>query len=139
MDIMTSTSHVASVVGEILEGVEWISSVVLFGSMARGEAHADSDVDLAIVTRQVPALQAELELQRQLEHRLGRDVDIVLLAQANLSLRWRVARDGVLVYGSESEWKAFQTRVAIEHADMQPVLTWATERFRRSLAQGEHR
>jgi predicted nucleotidyltransferase len=33
---------------------ENLTSVVLYGSVARGEAHADSDIDLLIICRQLP-------------------------------------------------------------------------------------
>lgn len=62
---------------------------VLFGSFARGDAHADSDIDIAVRGDvDVESLRAELSME------LGREVDIVSLDTDDLILLAAIVRDG---------------------------------------------
>jgi len=55
-----------------------VRSLALFGSMARGEAGPDSDVDLLVDLRETPGLAEYMGLKFWLEDRLGRRVDLVM-------------------------------------------------------------
>jgi predicted nucleotidyltransferase len=55
-----------------------ISSLALFGSVARDEAGPDSDVDLLVEFRETPGLAEYMGLKFWLEDRLGRRVDLVM-------------------------------------------------------------
>lgn len=73
------------------------TEVVLFGSLAEGDAHAASDVDLAV--RGIPAARYFEALARASEL-LGCDVDLVELETARPSLRARIEESGeVLSHG----------------------------------------
>ena len=54
-----------------------VRSLALFGSVARDEARADSDVDLLVEFDGSPSLHTFLELKRHLEAWLGCLVDLV--------------------------------------------------------------
>lgn len=76
--------------------------VYLFGSRARGEARATSDIDIALLVDDSvnPADYARyrLNLWGELTSHLHRnDIDIVVLNNAPVLLRHRVLRDGKLV------------------------------------------
>ena len=49
----------------------------MFGSVARGEATADSDIDVVVTTRRPFSLLDLVALKRCLEGGLGRTVDII--------------------------------------------------------------
>lgn len=53
-----------------------VRSIQLYGSVAREEADAASDVDLIVEFTEVPSLFDIAELQAELEEILGRSVDI---------------------------------------------------------------
>jgi len=55
-----------------------ICSLALFGSMARGEAGPESDVDILVEFRETPGLSQYMGLKFWLEDRLGRRVDLVM-------------------------------------------------------------
>ena len=76
------------------------AAVYLFGSLARGEGGPDSDVDVAVLYgRPVDAGLAglKLALAGDLETRLGRRVDLVVLDSQPPDLVHRVLRDGLIV------------------------------------------
>ena len=54
-----------------------VTSLSLFGSVARDEACEDSDVDVMVTTQRPFTLLNLAALHRHLEERLGRTVDIV--------------------------------------------------------------
>ena len=55
-----------------------VSSLALFGSLARDEAGPASDVDLLVEFRETPGLTEYMGLKFWLEERLGRQVDLVM-------------------------------------------------------------
>lgn len=76
------------------------AAVYLFGSVARGEDRADSDGDVAILYGKPvePGLAGlKLALAGDLEERLGRRVDLVVLDNQSPDVIHRVLRDGLLV------------------------------------------
>ncbi|MDP3089446.1 MAG: nucleotidyltransferase domain-containing protein [Nitrospira sp.] len=65
-----------------------------FGSQAKGSARPDSDVDLALLTRDpIPAMH-RFELAQDLAIQLHRDVDLVDLRSASTVMRMQVISTG---------------------------------------------
>jgi predicted nucleotidyltransferase len=73
--------------------------VYLFGSRARGDARADSDLDLAFEHDSSPAEWADFVNQAQDEAPVLLDLDLVDLAQAPSELRERILKEGKLLRG----------------------------------------
>ena len=138
------TSRILSCVEALLDNLTRVLKsgpplrlAVLFGSHAKGRAHANSDVDVAILPRD-PALSLKLELalSAQLSARVGREVDLVRLDRASTLVRWEIARDGiVLVAEPKQEWVRFRASTASEHADIKDALHRSAELFRRRLSR----
>jgi predicted nucleotidyltransferase len=126
---------VARVEGALRDG-PGLQLAVLFGSIARGDHHAGSDVDVGIVpVDPMLPMRAELELQRRLEAACGRPVHLVRLDRASTLLKWKVANDGrPLVNDPPHAWSRFVARSAMEFAELAPQLREAEERFRARLA-----
>ena len=77
-----------------------ISCAYLFGSVARDEAKLDSDIDVAILFKEVPPatlLGPVATLQADMEEALGREVDLIVLNRAGPDLIHRILRDGELL------------------------------------------
>lgn len=81
--IARKTAGLADVLSEALAGVDGIELALVFGSVARGTAHAESDVDLWVVGRS--DYSALLQACAQASQRLGRPVNPVLYAPAELA------------------------------------------------------
>ncbi len=60
-----------------IEAKYHIDSLALFGSVARGDDNANSDVDLLIEFSATPDLLTFIELEERLKEALGRNVDLV--------------------------------------------------------------
>ncbi|MCE3027860.1 nucleotidyltransferase family protein [Salinicola sp. DM10] len=74
-----------------------VESLALFGSVARDQAAAESDIDI-LVSFQGPATSARyFGLQFYLEDLLGRPVDLVTDKALRAELRPRVEREAVHV------------------------------------------
>lgn len=75
-----------------------IKSVSLFGSTARGEQNADSDIDLFVDT-QTPNPFKLMDAKEYLEQKTGIPVDIVRNHQhLNPRLRKRIEKDAVIIF-----------------------------------------
>ena len=71
------------------------SQVRLIGSVARGEARPDSDVDLLVTWSEDTSLLDQAALMLELESLLGRKVDIASDGWVKPSIRESVYRDAI--------------------------------------------
>jgi uncharacterized protein len=72
-----------------------VRSLDLFGSLARGDARPDSDVDLLVEFAQPVGLFHFFRVQRELEAILGRRVDLVMKDAIKRQLRTRILAEAV--------------------------------------------
>jgi predicted nucleotidyltransferase len=70
-----------------------VRSLDLFGSVARGDARPESDVDLLVEFKEVPGFVGYVRLRNRLEQILGRRVDLVMVSGLHPRLRERVLRE----------------------------------------------
>jgi len=101
--------------------------VYLYGSVARGDAHPGSDLDIAVMFEpSVPAegrLSLELALGLALDARLGGErADVRDLAALPLVLRGRVVTEGALLFSRDEEGRvAFEVATRNEYFDFLPA------------------
>ena len=74
---------------------EAVRSLHFFGSLARGDAHPDSDADLLVEFSQPVGLFQFFRVQRRLEAILGCRVDLVLKDAIKPQLRTRILAEAV--------------------------------------------
>lgn len=74
-------------VGEAIDSN--VHAVLLFGSVARGEAAVESDLDLAVIASS--EWDGRIELADMVRTRLGNDCDVLVFTEAEFT---RLARDG---------------------------------------------
>lgn len=103
---MVSVEEAKTKVREVLERHPEVRLAILFGSLAKGTDHPDSDVDVAISgpSSLMLALGGELSLE------LGREVDVVRLETAPIPLLDELLRTGIVVHelepGAAAAWRS---------------------------------
>jgi predicted nucleotidyltransferase len=103
-----------------------VAAVYLFGSTARGDDHADSDIDVAVLFEVTPpkTLHGRFALGGELERALGRPVDLIVMNDAPVDLRIRILREGELLVDRNRAIRiAAEVRTRNEYFDLEPVLT----------------
>jgi len=70
----------------------------VFGSVARGEELAESDVDILVTLEQPIGVYKFMELQEKLENVIGRDVDLVSKSAVNKYIEPYITHDLVTLY-----------------------------------------
>jgi uncharacterized protein len=109
-----------------------VLAVLLFGSVARGEQTAGSDIDVCLVLmpRSTPYERALLSHKR-LEYLTHFDLDVQIFQALPLYIRSRVLKEGQVLFVSDEDLLyaiAFRTAQAFE--DFKPVyyryLEWVT-------------
>jgi hypothetical protein len=75
-----------------------VVQITLFGSMARGEANQQSDIDLVVKFSQPISLLQFAALERRLSEALGRKVDLLTEAAISPYLQERIKRDLKVIY-----------------------------------------
>lgn len=103
-----------------------VLTVYLFGSVARGTAGPGSDVDVAVLLDHEPDGEfpgVGLRLESELELRLRRPVQVIVLGRAPADLVHRVLRDGRLLLDRDPSRRiTFEVRARNEYFDLQPHL-----------------
>jgi hypothetical protein len=117
-----------------------VQLAVLFGSVARGEGRARSDVDLG-VWLEPDTVSQRVEVEAELGRAAGRPVDVIVLNHAPPLLRFEVARDGVLLLECrEGLWTDFKARAMVDWWDWAPMArtieATAIERLKAKVASG---
>ncbi|MBD3220315.1 hypothetical protein GF314_03655 [bacterium] len=74
------------------------TQIALFGSVARGEATPDSDVDVLVRFGRPISLLSLVRLERELSEALGRDVDLLTEAAVSPYLRERIEREKKVLF-----------------------------------------
>jgi uncharacterized protein len=105
-----------------------VIAAYLFGSLARDEGRASSDIDVAVLLaagepRQPADYDVLFAMQDDLEERFRRRVDLLAMHGAPLDLLHRVLRDGVLVSDAEPRRRQeFELNVRTQYFDFLPLL-----------------
>jgi predicted nucleotidyltransferase len=115
---------------EIAEKLESLDdrliAAYLFGSVARGTDHRDSDIDIGVLLRSVPPEQLNslrFLMEGELERVVGRRCQVVILNNAPPDLVHRVLRDGHLLVDRDRAARiAFEVRSRNEYFDLLPIL-----------------
>ncbi len=77
-----------------------VTSVSLFGSMARGDATEKSDIDLLVKFGKRKSLLSVVKLERQLAMALGRKVDLITEGALSPYIRDNILNDLETIYAA---------------------------------------
>jgi len=118
--------------GKVLQETDAVVAY-LFGSVARGEAHAGSDVDVGIFFRDKPSLKELAAIANDLCEAAGMELDVESLNSADCFFLHDVVAEGIVVYEDDRDERAdFEVRVARRYQDMKPHMYeyWRARRER---------
>lgn len=105
-----------------------IGIVYLFGSLILGIEREDSDIDIGIVFLDNRMLEKSLEVYNTLYEIFSqvfpkKELDIVFLDKAPLTLRFEVVNSGKILYTISEEFCLnYKERVVKEYIDFKPLL-----------------
>jgi predicted nucleotidyltransferase len=129
--------------GKQLEAFPAVRLAAVFGSEARGTAHARSDVDLALrLDPDSAALRQEIEVT--LARALDRPVEVISMDAASPLLRFEITRDGVLLKESRPyEWADFKVQAMRDWYEWKPyadrLFAAALERLRARVRKDQEK
>lgn len=98
-----------------------LTAAIVFGSVARGSANAESDLDLAVVAEHELSAGQRSHLIEQLAEVTGRPVDLVDLRRVGEPLLGEILRDGLRLFGADDMMKALILRHIYADADFVPL------------------
>lgn len=108
-----------------------VQRLVVFGSVARGEALPSSDLDLGVLGC---SFWEALEISAELGAAAGREPHVVELERASDRLRLEVARDGMLLQEAvPGMFNRFRAESFVRWLDVAPMVALCTEGARRRL------
>ena len=99
MDRVYTIDEIRSIVAPIAAAHN-VGRIYLFGSYARGDATASSDIDLRVDKGRLKGLFALGALYADLEDSLGKQLDILTTGSLDQKFLQRIAKEEVLIYGS---------------------------------------
>jgi len=114
---------------------------VVFGSTARGDAHAGSDIDIGIGFDHQPDLLELGGIIADLTDLTGEKIDLVELEglpASNPLLAYKVASEGRLLAQIQPDsWLEYRNRACLQYFDMQEFLERQHAELNRRLKTGE--
>jgi hypothetical protein len=111
----------------------------LYGSYAKGEAHALSDLDVAIYVEGLDPracldleLSLALRIDEKLDHRVQADVRVI--NHLPLRIKGEILKHGVLIFSREDESRVeFETRIRKLYFDFHPIIRQHRSAFKEKL------
>ncbi|MCY7307139.1 MAG: nucleotidyltransferase domain-containing protein [Rhodoferax sp.] len=114
---MTSTD---APIKDVLARFPALVLALVFGSVARGQAHFESDLDIAVAARQALTITEKMDLIAALAERTGRPIYLIDLKVAAKPLMGQILRHGRRLMGSDEAYAQLITRHLYEQADFMP-------------------
>ena len=131
-------SRLSTALGQVGKG-RGIIAAYLYGSHARGDASAGSDIDVAVLLEDAERHSSLdiLRLGRELEAQSGlKNIDVRLLNDAPLAAKGRILTEGKLFYsGNDSKRVDFEVISRSLYFDFLPHLEYLRKAFIRRTAE----
>lgn len=138
-------SNMMNAIKSYMQKQSYIEFAYVFGSYARGDYLVTSDIDIAIslsIEKLLP--QEYLKLRTKLMEITKKEIDIIILNDADTLIKHRITQEGILIFTrSEVKEKSFRVRVLFEYDDMKKYLELSysamIDRVRKELDNGSRR
>lgn len=113
--------NIEKVIGAFFDSKKGIVSVHLFGSQAKGKAHAKSDVDCALLFEKgcVPDTLTLIQMREDLASSLNIDVDLVCLNTASPIIGLQIYKHGkILIQRNEKQYFQYIMDLFTDYFDL---------------------
>lgn len=114
------TEIVDKQVSGVIERHPAIRLVLLFGSLAKGIARYDSDVDLAVGAARPLEIGEKIELIAELAEATGRPVDLIDLSTVGEPLLGQIIAGGRRIVGNDTLYADLVVKHLFDHEDFVP-------------------
>jgi predicted nucleotidyltransferase len=115
-----------------------IQAVYLFGSVASGETHRESDLDLAIFSKHAGIRERRLDILTDLARCGFCNVDLVFLDTEDIVLKYEAIRENRLLYNTEDfDRGAMYSKIVRQYLDFYPYLKVQREAYKRRILSGQ--
>lgn len=97
-----------------------IRLAILFGSLAKGSATPESDLDLAVLMEVPLSAETKMTLIGDLSQAVGRPVDLIDLRVTGEPILGQILKYGVRLLGSDTDYAELIKRHLFDEADFMP-------------------
>jgi len=110
----------APTIVKVLERFPEVRTAILFGSLAKGNARPESDIDLAVDFGTQINSQQKTRLISSLAEATGRPIDLIDLSKAGEPLLGQILHNGKRLIGSDHYFANLLSRHLLDEADFMP-------------------
>ena len=101
----------------------------IFGSYAKGNDRKDSDIDIAIYLKDNIDTYEYLDMKMKLSEGVKREVDLVILNDANPLFKYEIYRDNILLFSKDKAIEGkYKVKTLFEYNDMKRYLDLSYEK-----------
>jgi uncharacterized protein len=104
----------------VLERFADLNLAILFGSFAKGQQRADSDLDIAVAATHPLTADEKIAIIEALAEHTGRPIDLIDLRVVTEPLLGQIVRHGKRLFGSDAAYGRLISRHLFEQADFMP-------------------
>ena len=97
-----------------------IRLAILFGSLAKGRATSESDLDLAVLMEVPLSAETKMAVIGDLSQAMGRPVDLIDLCVTGEPILGQILKYGVRLLGSDTDYAELIKRHLFDEADFMP-------------------
>ncbi len=98
MSKLCLSSHQQLLIVQELCSLVQAHTIIIFGSVAKGTARAESDIDIAYLSQVRRSTYQRFRIGQQLADQLDRDVDLIDFEEASTVFQVQIASTGIVLY-----------------------------------------
>jgi len=104
----------------VLSGFSELQLAILFGSVAKGQARVDSDLDIAVLGIKPLSADEQIQIISALAEATGRPIDLIDLKVVGVPLLGQILKHGRRLFGTDTLYGQLISRNLFDQADFMP-------------------
>ena len=105
---------------KVLNEFTQLDLAILFGSVAKGQARVDSDLDIAVLAKKTLSADEQIQIISALAEATGRPIDLIDLKVTGVPLLGQILKHGRRIFGSDTLYGQLISRNLFDQADFMP-------------------